>query len=80
MAESREWESHQDLSGVQSLSSSNLPSLSATFQRYAPDLFDPSDTEVEIWTMTRGPSYEWLKVKAKSTEELEDRLMVASPG
>ena len=80
MAESRKWEFHQGLPGAQSPSSDNLSSFSASFQRCAPDLFDPSDTEVDIWTMTTAPSYEWVKVKAKSTEDLEDSLTVASPG
>ena len=80
MAESRNREFYQGLPGAQSLSSDNLSSLSVNFQRCAPDLFDPSDTEVEIWTMTTDPSYEWVKVKAKSTESLEDSLKVASPG
>lgn len=80
MAELCNWESYPGLPGAQSLSPNSLSSLSANFQSCAPDLFDPSDTEVEIWTMTSAPSYEWVKVKAKSTEVLKESLMVTSPG
>lgn len=80
MADLCNWESYPELRGARSLSPDNLSSLSPNFQSCASNLFDPSDTEVEIWTMTTGPSYEWVKVKAKSTKVLEDSLMVASPG
>ena len=79
MTDIGDWQSHPELDEVQSLYSDNPSSTSAKFESFAPDLFDPSKTEVEIWTMTIDPIFKFVKVKAKSTEALEKSLEVAYP-